>query len=311
MVQRKKRRDYFYFFAKKNNFRSRAAFKLLQINKKFKFLNNANGVVDLCSAPGSWLQVCKKICTPSALVIGIDAENIKPVNGCTIIKGDITSSKCIKILNEVVNRVRNKIQVVLHDGAPKMGIQKSRDVFNQNVLVLKALRVACMCLEKKGWFITKVFRSKFLNGILYAFQFLFDKIYTIKPFSSRTESSEIFIVCKYFKFQKKINENFFSTSFIFGSSLDKFHHPNKKTRYASSVLKTKELEVEKIFRLKGYMIKSILIGKTYNNETETLYGMNYFGLFKKKKNQYNRKLKQKKKIFIILYHFWLKTLLKK
>ena len=100
MVNRKNRCDIFYFIAKKYKFRSRAAFKLIEINKKFGFLEKSSGVLDLCAAPGSWLQVSRALTSISALIIGIDIAPIKKIKGCQTLRGDISSFFLFKIFTE-------------------------------------------------------------------------------------------------------------------------------------------------------------------------------------------------------------------
>lgn len=80
--------------AKEQGYRARAAFKLIQLNKKYNFLNNARAILDLCAAPGSWLQVCSKYCPASCVMVGVDLDPIRPIRNCKTIVADITTSKC-------------------------------------------------------------------------------------------------------------------------------------------------------------------------------------------------------------------------
>jgi len=309
MVHNKGKHDYFYFYAKKKNFRSRAAFKLIQLNKKFGFLNKSKGIIDLCSAPGSWLQVCKRICQTGTLIIGIDAEKIKPIPGCQLIKGDITSPNCIRIIKEIKKLTKEKVHVILHDGAPKMGVEKFRDVFNQNLLVLKAFRLSYECLEKKGWFVTKIFRSKFINGLIYTLQRFYFKIFIVKPLSSRNKSSEIFIVCKYFNCPKKTGQCFFLPSFVFGlSEIKNLKSINSNKHYLIHYKERNDKKLEKIFRSNGFL-KKLKIKKTIlSTEPESIFGINYYSLILKK-NKYFSKIMIKKKFFLFHISYWFKNLL--
>jgi AdoMet-dependent rRNA methyltransferase SPB1 len=309
MVQNKGKHDYFYFYAKQKNFRSRAAFKLIQLNNKFEFLNKSKGIIDLCSAPGSWLQVCKKICPKGSLIIGIDAEKIKPILGCQIIKGDITSPNCIRMIKEIKKLNKEKIWVILHDGAPKMGVEKFRDVFNQNLLVLKAFRLSHECLEKKGWFVTKIFRSKFINGLLYTLQHFYFKIFIVKPLSSRNKSSEIFIVCKYFNCPKKSDQCFFLSSFVFGlSEIKNLKSINSKKNHLINFKEKINKNLEKIFRFKGFLKKLKIKKTSLSTELESIFGINYYSLILKT-NKYFFKIIIKKKLFLFHISYWFKNLL--
>ena len=207
--------DLFYFLAKKYGFRSRAAFKLLEIDKKYKILNNSKGIVDLCAAPGSWTQVARKISPYNSLIIGVDAQKIQAVRNCYFLRGDITSPNIIKSINKLQKIDGRKINKILHDGAPKLGASWLKDVLNQNELTLLALKIGVYTLEKRGDLVSKIFRSEFLHGILYISRCFFDKVFLFKPFASRNSSTEIYIICKNFKAPKKFDTFFFSFDYIF------------------------------------------------------------------------------------------------
>lgn len=150
---------------------------------------------------------------PNALIVGVDLAPIKPIPRCITFQSDITTDKCRATIRQHLKTW--KADTVLHDGAPNVGTAWVQDAFTQAELVLQSMKLATEFLVEGGTFVTKVFRSKDYNSLVWVFNQLFDKVEATKPPSSRNVSAEIFVFCRGFKGSKKIDPRFLDPRSVF------------------------------------------------------------------------------------------------
>jgi len=201
--------------AKEQGFRSRAAFKLAQINRKFSLLQNARTVLDLCAAPGGWTQVCSRALPPdsSTTIVAVDILPMRAMKNVITLVGDITTEKCKAAIRSEMQGAG--ADVVLCDGAPNVGASYDRDAYEQNELALHALKCAAEHLKKDGAFVTKLYRSQDYSAYLWVAKQFFRSVQAVKPSASRSQSAEIFLVCENYIAPDKIDPRMFDPKCVF------------------------------------------------------------------------------------------------
>ena len=169
------------------------------------------------------------------MIVGVDLAPIKPIPRTITFQSDITTDKCRATIRQHFKTW--KADTVLHDGAPNVGTAWVQDAFSQAELTLQALKLATDFMIEGGTFVTKVFRSKDYNALLWVFNQLFTKVEATKPPSSRNVSAEIFVVCRGFKAPKRIDPKFLDPRSVFAELSDptpnneaKVFNPEKKKR---------------------------------------------------------------------------------
>lgn len=188
-----RKRDYYYRKAKEENYRSRAAYKLLQAVEKYHFIKNEDVVVDLGAAPGGWIQAARKIVGPNGFILGVDLKPIEPFpedNIKTII-GDITEKETVQAIMEILPR---KADVVVSDVSPNISGVWEVDHARQIDCAQAALKIALEVLKPDGNFFVKIFEGDMLKEFLGEMKRYFKDVKLIKPKASRAKSSEIFIL---------------------------------------------------------------------------------------------------------------------
>eukprot|EP00934_Nitzschia_sp_Nitz4_P003669 Nitzschia sp. Nitz4//scaffold100_size80364//42082//45208//NITZ4_005347-RA/size80364-augustus-gene-0.7-mRNA-1//1//CDS//3329532103//3659//frame0 len=231
-------KDKYYNLAKEQGLRSRAAFKLTQINRQYSVLDNAKVVLDLCAAPGGWTQIASRVCGPNTQVVAVDILPIRNLHNknITTIVGDITTDKCKAEIQRAIPKSHDgaSVDVVLHDGAPNVGASYDKDAYEQMELSVHALRCATQHLKRNGVFVTKIYRSRDSTSFQWVAQQLFKEISVFKPKASRPQSAEIFYICQGYHKPDKIDPRLLDPKHIFelvqgdttgGSGVDgsKFH----------------------------------------------------------------------------------------
>ena len=188
----KQNKDPFFKQSKIQGFRSRSAFKLIEMNKKFKFLKKNLSLLDLGSYPGGWSQVARKEITKGK-ILAVDIKPMEKIYNVDFIKGDFCEdSTCEKI----IFYFNNKVDIVLSDMAANTSGNKALDSYKTGELCLKGMDIAQKILKQDGVFLSKLFMGSIFVEIHKKANENFKKVVKYKPLSSRKESKEIYIYCR-------------------------------------------------------------------------------------------------------------------
>jgi len=187
------RRDYYYRLAKKEGYRSRAAFKLLQASRKYNLIKRGDAVVDLGAAPGGWIQVARMLVGDKGCVLGVDLNPIKrfDLSNVDAIVADITNPKT---LDSIIERLPRKADAVISDVSQNVSGIWELDHVRQIDLAKASLRIAISSLRIGGNFLSKAFQGNLLNDYVKEVKRHFKFIRIFKPKASRPSSSEVYIV---------------------------------------------------------------------------------------------------------------------
>jgi len=190
-----KGRDYYYWEAKRLGYRSRASFKLLQINERFYIIKKGYIVLDLGAAPGGWSQVALELVGEDGMVLAVDVKPVR-VPGVIFIRGDVYEDETLQKIREKVDYV----DVLLSDMSPKISGISSLDHARSIDLAERALYVGDKFLREHGHMVVKVFQGDMLQNFTKKCKDRFELVKIHKPKASRRDSPEVYVVCKRFKF---------------------------------------------------------------------------------------------------------------
>jgi len=191
----KQHRDQFFKKSKVLGYRSRSSFKLIELNKKFKFLGKKKNLLDLGSYPGGWSLVASKIIS-TGKILSIDIKQMEPIKNVSFLKQDIFDRD---IDEKIFNFFKKKVDVIISDMAADTTGNKSLDSIRTNQLCSEVLVLSSKILKPEGVLVSKLFMGDDFLEVKNLAKTLFKKVNFFKPISSRTESKETYLHCKFLK----------------------------------------------------------------------------------------------------------------
>ena len=188
----KQRRDIYVRQSKVDGYRARSAYKLIELDEKFKIFKGGINVIDIGAAPGSWSQYASKVIKNGKL-ISIDLKSMDKIEHTIQIKGDFTE---LSTQNQIKEILTKKIDVIMSDMAVNTTGIKNIDAIQTGELCIEAMLFSKDIISEKGFFISKIFMGSSFNEIVALGKKIYKKVKVFKPKSSRKDSKESFIICK-------------------------------------------------------------------------------------------------------------------
>ena len=188
----KQKKDIYVRQSKVDGYRARSAYKLIEIDEKFKIFKGDMFVIDIGAAPGSWSQYVSKV-VKNGKLISIDLKEMDEIKNTILIKGDFTDEN---IKNKIKNFLNKKPDVIISDMAVNTTGIKDLDSLQTGELCKEAIYFAKDVLSKNGFFVSKIFMGSSFNEIVALSKKTFKEVKVFKPKSSRKDSKESFIICK-------------------------------------------------------------------------------------------------------------------
>lgn len=196
-------RDAFYKKAKREGYRSRAAYKLLELHQRFRLIKPGDRIVDLGAAPGGWLQIAAKLAGPKGKVMGVDLQRIEPLNvpNVVVVEADIDAPE---LQQQISDWLGAPADLVLSDLSPKLSGIPDADASRTAELNRAALAAAIRLLRRGGGFLVKSFVGEELQSFTAELKKHFRSVQRTRPEASRRGSSEIYFYAKEFFNAEKV-----------------------------------------------------------------------------------------------------------
>ena len=191
----KQHRDQFFKKSKTLGYRSRASFKLIEMNEKYRFIKSNTNLLDLGSSPGGWSQVASKIII-TGKIMSIDIKEMEPLKNVKFLKGDIMH---IETKAAVISYFKSKLDVIVSDMAADTTGNKSLDSIRTNQLCTSIINFSKEILKPKGVLVSKLFMGEDFIEVKNLAKSVFKKVNFFKPKSSRKESKETYLHCEILK----------------------------------------------------------------------------------------------------------------